>query len=51
MDRREELKNKLAEFEIEKEDRLERRGGSQRTEGPEEEEDPEGQGQLESPWD
>ena len=51
MDRREELENKLAEFEIEKEDRLKRRGGSQRTEGPEEEEDPEDQGQLKSTWD
>ena len=51
MDRREELENKLAEFEIEKEDRLESRGGSKRTEDPEEEEDPEGQGQLKSPWD
>ena len=51
MDRREELENKLAEFEIEKEDRLESRGGSKRTKDPEEEEDPEGQGQLKSPWD
>ena len=51
MDRREELENKLAEFEIEKEDRLESRGGSKRTEDPEEEEDSEGQGQLKSPWD
>ena len=51
MDRREELENKLAEFEIEKEDRLANRGGSKITEDPEEEEDPEGQGQLKSPWD
>ena len=51
MDRREELENKLAEFEIEKEDRLESRGGSKRTKDPEEEEDPEGQGQLKSPLD
>ena len=51
MDRREELENKLAEFEIEKEDRLASRGGSKRTKNPEEEEDPEGQGQLKSHWD
>ena len=51
MDRREELENKLAEFEIEKEDRLANRGGSKRTEDPEEEEDLEGQGQSKSPWD
>ena len=51
MDRREELENKLAEFEIEKEDRLTSRGGSKRTRDPEEEEDPGGQGQLKSPWD
>ena len=51
MDKREELENKFAEFEIEKENRLANRGGSKRTEGPDEEEDPEGQGQLKSPWD
>ena len=51
MDRREELENKFAEFEIERENRLANRGGSKRTEGPDEEEDPGGQGQLKSPWD
>ena len=51
MDRREELENKFAEFEIERENRLANRGGSRRTEGPGKEEDPKGQGQLKSPWD
>ena len=55
MERRDELENKLAEFEIEKEDRIARRGGSMRSKEQEEKEDPRGpsksQGQLKSPWD
>ena len=55
MERRNELKNKLAEFEIEKEDRVARRGGSKRIMEQEEQEDPRGppksRSQLESPWD
>ena len=51
MNRREELENKLAEFEIERENRLESRGGSKRTDDPGKGEDPKGQGQLKSPWD
>ena len=51
MNRREELEDKFAEFEIERENRLASIGGSQRTEGLEEEEDLRGQGQLKSPWD
>ena len=55
MERRNELESKLAEFEIEKEDRLARRGGSKRSMEQEKEEDPRGppknQGQLKSPWD
>ena len=55
MERRDELEKKLAEFEIEKEDRIARRGGSMRRIDQEEEEDPRGpsksQGQLKSPWD
>ena len=53
MERRDELENKMAEFEIEKENRLARMGGSKRS--MELEEDPKGppknQGQLKSPWD
>ena len=45
----------MAEFQIEKEDRLARMGGSKRSRASEEEEDPKGppesQGQLKSPWD
>ena len=51
MNRREELEDKFADFEIERENRLASIGGSRRTESPEEEEDPRGQGQLKSPWD
>ena len=55
MERRDELLNKLAEFKIEKEDRIARRGGSKKSMKQEEEEDPKGplksQGQLKSPWD
>ena len=55
MERRNRLENKLAEFEIEKEDRIARRGGSKRSMEQEEKEDPRGppksRGQLESPWD
>ena len=55
MDRRNKLVNKLAEFEIEKEDRTARRGGSVRSKEQEEKEDPRGptrsQGQLKSAWD
>ena len=51
MNRRDELEDKFAEFEIERENRLKSIGGSRRTEGPEEEEDPRGQGELKSPWD
>ena len=55
MERRNELENKMAEFEIEKENRLAKMGGSRRSEDPEREEDPKGppkiQGQLEPPWD
>ena len=45
----------MAEFEIDKENRLAKMGGSRRSEDPEREEDPKGppkgQGQLEPPWD
>ena len=55
MERRNELKNKMAEFEIEKENRLARMGGSKRSMELEKEEDPKGppksQGQLKLPWD
>ena len=55
MQRRDELENKLAEFEIEKEDRMTRRGGSKRGMEREEREDPKGppkaQGQLKTLWD
>ena len=51
MARREELENKLAEFEIEREYRLENRGGSKRTEDPGEAEDPEDQEEPKSLWD
>ena len=51
MNRRDELEDKFAEFEIERDNRLASIGGSRRTEGAEEEEDPGGQGQLKSPWD
>ena len=55
MNRRSELKNKMAEFEIEKENRLANMGESRRSEDPEGEKDPKGplkgQGQLKSPWD
>ena len=51
MNRREELEDKFAEFEIEREERLARRGESRREGDIEEEEDPKDQGQLKSPWD
>ena len=55
MNRRDELENKMAEFEIEKENRLANLGESRGREDPEKEKDPkrpsEGQGQLKSPWD
>ena len=51
MARREELENKLAEFEIEKDFRLENRGGSKRTEDPGEVEDPEDQEEPKSFFD
>ena len=51
MNRRNELEDKFVEFEIERNNRLANMGGSRRTEGTEEEEDPRGQGQLKSPWD
>ena len=54
MERRNELENKMAEFEIEKENRLAKMGESRRSEDLEREEDPKGppksQGQLEPPW-
>ena len=55
MNRRNELESKIAEFEIEKENRLTSMGESRRSEDVEREEDPrgppEGQGQLKPPWD
>ena len=51
MARREELEDKIAEFEIERDTRLENRGGSKRTEDPDEVEDPEGQEEPKSFWD
>ena len=51
MARREELENKFAEFEIEREYRPENRGGSKRTEDPGEAEDPEDQEEQKSLWD
>ena len=55
MNRRDELESKIAEFEIEKENRLASMGESRRSENIEGEENPkgppEGQGQLKSPWD
>ena len=60
MNRREELENKFSEFEIEREVRLARRGGSKREGGTSEDVDPESQGEseipkgqsdLKSPWD
>ena len=55
MDRRNELENKMAEFEIEKENRLANMGELQESEDPEKGEDPKGppkgQGQLKPPWD
>ena len=51
--RKEELEDKFIEFEIERDNRLAKRGGSKRSGGTEEEEgeDPKGQVQLRSPWD
>ena len=55
MDRRNEIENKMAEFEIEKENRLANMGESRRSEDPEGEKypkgSPKGQGQLKPPWD
>ena len=55
MNRRDKLENKMAEFEIEKENRLANIGESRGREDPEREKDPKepskGQGQLKSPWD
>ena len=55
MNRRNELEDKIAEFEIERENRLANMGESRRGEGIEKEEDPKGplkgQGQLKSSWD
>ena len=55
MNRRNELEDKIAEFEIEKENRLANMGESRKSEDIGEEEDPKvpskGQGQLKSPWD
>ena len=48
---REELENKIAELEIEREERLEKRCEVRRKGDIEEKEDPKCQGQLESPWD
>ena len=51
MARREELEDKIDEFEIERDTRLENRGGSKRTEDPDEIEDPEDQDEPRSFWD
>ena len=51
MARREELEDKIAEFEIERDIRLKNRGGSKRTEDPGEVEDPEDQEEPKSFWD
>ena len=51
MARREELEDKIAEFEIERDTRLENSGGSKRIEDPDEVEDPENQEEPKSLWD
>ena len=55
MNRRNKLENKMAEFEIEKENRLANMGESRGRKDPEGEKDPKGspkgQGQLKPPWD
>ena len=51
MKRREELEDKFAEFEIEREERMAKRGEVRRKGDIDEEEDPEDQSQLESHWD
>ena len=51
MDRKEILQDKIAEFEIERENRLAKMGESRRPGDTEEEEDPKGQESSESPWD
>ena len=51
MNRREELENKFSEFDIERENRLARRGGSRREGGTSEEVDPESQEKPENPED
>ena len=51
MARREELEGKIAEFEIERDNRLENSSGSKRIEDPDEVEDPENQEEPKSLWD